>query len=1097
MPRHEEQKWNLLGSGQDSYAGQNAQNPATSRMIQSWIVQDDGQLHRELPEPFYTFTATVGAPQTLPGPVVGLYEFDQNNGQGAVERFYFAAARVNSTVGTQNCLFYQNATSATSSNWVQVAAIATLANAPMCVVQENNFFLSDGVSNWLFDGTIWVPCGIQIPLNPPAINIAIKGNPQVLISNQPIVIADATLASGGVGVYLYSDDQAGDFAAGQNVMSFPTLTTNAVASTVNHVDPSLLFNPPQFGSGFDPAVIPMEWGRILSTSGGNPFAYIALPYPSASVNTSYEMVVLTALVIPVEGTYNVQFNHDDGAFFGFAPGQTTGAIPTCPTTPGPPNYSFQGSPPITAVGGFPILGGINGPNPTTGNGLSEEVYAITFPSADTYLLEIDYREWNSAPQQTLEFGIAIASAPAGTTVSANPFIANVNSFSGLTSALGRYYWYDNADQTTGVATESSTSPIGLISGPTIAASIDVFQQPGTFNAATTTTVITGHNSKDSPGPISPDLDGTMVGKLVYLNGTLAGTIANVGHGSTLNLTSVGPPVQTILANGSVVFEATYVFSFVGQTTPGAPAAGTSAAISPGANNGLTGTIWNISGFANSGNNISNAVALSSTDTTVNFNNASSVPEQHAATATSPGATLNLTAVSLVTVNTARAVICDPRCTHWNIYASESDGSQIGQYLTSVPVTTTSFRDTSPFIDNPANGFLPIFRPLRNDPPVASKLLTVHKVRQFRREESSPNFFAFTANEEVTAGNNGDPAQCLPGANADTVSDMVNVVSFPDQSARLRALISHMDALYMFSEKQCFPLYGQSVDDFAISQMVTFDLGAAGRFAGVSTPNGLVFGSYDKRAFLYPTSLYSTYLAQGGAAQSALTEIGKPLRNVLKQIPSTRLDEWVSVHYHYGIRDWWVISFPTSATVDAPQTWVWDFMTKGWFQLQRGFSSLQVFEVSEGALVLIGGGVDGNTYVIDDQTGTYTPTGNFPVSTWRPALINFGNEEIAHVFRRLELEFDSEALAKSTSITVWFDPINVDSPGQGRPLYLKPAMGAGRYSAMITDQGGSVCQRMLLQVQAASSTAGSVIRGIKMYADDAPGFLTGANRQGGV
>ena len=179
-------------------------------------------------------------------------------------------------------------------------------------------------------------------------------------------------------------------------------------------------------------------------------------------------------------------------------------------------------------------------------------------------------------------------------------------------------------------------------------------------------------------------------------------------------------------------------------------------------------------------------------------------------------------------------------------------------------------------------------------------------------------------------------------------------------------------------------------------MVTFNLGLAGRFSGESTPNGLVFISYDKRGFLYPTSLYSTYLAQGGAAQSALSEIGKPMRNVFAQINSSRLDEVVTVHYHYGIRDWWVVSFPTSASQDLPQTWVYDFLGKVWFQLQRGFSSLNVFEVSEGDLVLIGGGVDGNSYVIDDQTGTYSTDTALPVATWQPALVNFGDDEHAHV-----------------------------------------------------------------------------------------------------
>ena len=158
----------------------------------------------------------------------------------------------------------------------------------------------------------------------------------------------------------------------------------------------------------------------------------------------------------------------------------------------------------------------------------------------------------------------------------------------------------------------------------------------------------------------------------------------------------------------------------------------------------------------------------------------------------------------------------------------------------------------------------------------------------------------------------------------------------------------------------------------------------------------------------------------------------------------------------------------------------------------------MLEVSEGALCLVGGDALGNTWVIDDQTGTYTSTGNLPVATWRPALINFGNEEIGHIFRRLELEFSSEALAQDITITAWFDPLNVDSPGQGKTMHLRPALGAGRYSAGFAEPGsGALCKRMLLQVQTRSSLNAGVIRGIVIYADPAPGFVTGANRAGGV
>ena|SRR5579872_996588 len=235
-----QQKWNLLGAGQDSYSGQNAQNPQTSRRIQSWIPQDDGQLHREWAEPLY-------ASNTVSGPICGIYEFDQNDGQGAVVRFYFCAARTNTTVGTKNCNFYQFVSGA----WSQVTAVGTLADAPMCVTQENNFFLSDGVSNWLFDGTIWVANGINIPLNTPAIDSASSGNAQVYISNQA---SSNPTVNAGVSVYLFP---ASSYNGAVQLVN-PTLASSAAASAFNTTNPSLLFNPPQYNGTADPAITPME-----------------------------------------------------------------------------------------------------------------------------------------------------------------------------------------------------------------------------------------------------------------------------------------------------------------------------------------------------------------------------------------------------------------------------------------------------------------------------------------------------------------------------------------------------------------------------------------------------------------------------------------------------------------------------------------------------------------------------------------------------------------------------------------------------------------------------------------------------------------------
>ena len=1048
MSRTVEQKWNLLGAGQDSYAGQNAQDPRTSRKIQSWIPQDDGQLHRELPEPLYAASA-------VSGPIAGLYEFDQNDGHGHVNRFYFCAARINSTVGTKNCNLY----SMVAGSWAAISTVGALADAPMCVTQENNFFVADGVSNWLFNGSIWVPSGINFPLNPPASNFS-SGTAQVFLdpSGVQLNFYTGTPFNGAVSL------QYG-MTAGTNGYVACTSTASSLTTA------SLLFNPT---ISQDTQRTPLfNWATLNQTT-GVVNGYIQ---PLVGQQYNFQMAAMCKLVIPVAGAYTIVFNHSDGAFFSFGNGVTTGQSPTRFSGNGTTNV-FQTA---SAVMGYPnIICGNN--NSAIGAPGWQETVVVNFPKADTYGLEIDYCSWKGAGDQSLIFTMSQSNpAGTGTTPSSNPYINSASNPGKLNAIMGRQYWFTNADQTNGVATESSSSPSNPLTGPVTGAAVSVYQQPGTFSSNTGSTTVTGWNSTDNPGPVSPDLNGTMVGQLMYLNGALLGTIANVGNNNVLALTAASGPVTTVLASGAVVLLTTYTGTITG-----------------GLNNGLAGTIQTIAGFANSGNNLVGSVVYSSTRTTLVIQNATSVAEVHAATATSPANTLNLVSNALATNSTARAVICDQRCTHWNIYASESDGSKIGQYLTSVPVTSTVFNDTSPFLDDPTNGFLPIFRPVRNDVPLASKILTVHKTRQFRRQETSPNFFAFNANEEVTAGNNGDPAQCLPGSNVNTVSDMVNVVSYPDQSARIRGLVPHLDSLYMFSEKQCYPLYGQSVDDFAISQSVAFALGLAGRFAAESTTNGLVFVTYDKRAFLYPTSLYSSYLAQGGASASALVEIGKPIRNILNQIPASRLDEVVSKWYHFNVRDWWVLSFPTSATSDVPQTWVYDFMGKGWFQLQRGFSALSVMEVTEGALVLVGGGVDGNSYVVDDQTGTYSPSGNLPASTWQPALINFGNEETAHVFRRLELEFDSATLAQQVQITVWLDPINVDAPGVGRAMHLRPAFGANRYAAFLTDQGGAVCQRMLLQVLVpATSTVSGVVRGIKLVADTVTGFITGANKVGGV
>lgn len=967
-PNAKQGTFNLI-TGQDTYAGQNAQSSRTSRRLKSFIAQDDGQLHRELVEPAYL-------PTTLTGPQVGLYEFDFNNGTGGIVRFYFCAARTDFTVGTKTCNFYQNVAGA----WTIVSAVGVLADAPMCKSFENLFHLADGVSNYIFDGTTWNTTGFKLlpflPSNTATTTFPVGVNgPAVVVAQTPN--PPVTIVGGVTGVLRnFYAPRGGD--QGSFGWTFPLLSPAA-----SDTGSSVLFNPAVMGQGIDPD-FPMH-SADMDTS-GNITGYTLIPYVSG--NPPFNMVVIFTVNIPVAGTYNVGFNHDDGGFFGISDGINKGFSPSAT---GPFNDPWGHS--QTAVNGYGGTGGGILAGGTNLSGDRFETFAVNFPQADEYTIEIDYSSWQT--RQQMVFNMALTPSQPAFLIPA-PTVA----VEGFNAVIGRTYWYTVADETSGRGTESDTSPISVSTGPVTQAKVSVYPVGGHFTCATTSpTVTVATDSTIGPPPSDGSLVGLtpnstaspltyLIGKSLYINGTLIGVISG--------------------------YTVTGTFNYL--------------------------------------------------------------------------ATLTMTGNAAANITSGYAVICDARTTHWHLYGSESEGSKIGQFLASIPITqdlqTTPFVDDSPFIDDVTSQFLPIYRPLRNDPPPPSRLLEVHKTRVWRTRFSTPNFFNYSANEEVTSGNNGDAPECIPGADVNTNSDLVNEVSFPDVSQGIRAAISHQDALYLFSERQCFPLYGQSYDDFALSQVTAFSMGIAGRFAGKSTPHGLAFVSYDRKIFIYPVQSTVWSVTPQANATEALNEIGKPLRNELKNIDPTRLDEVVVEHYFFGIRDWLVVAYPQLDGAYA--TWVYDFPTKGWFQLQRGFSSLAVFEIGLGQRVLLGGAPDGNTYVVDDQNNIYSFVGTCPTSTFRPALINFGDEESLHIFKWLELEFSNSALEKDISVQFWLDPNDVDNPGPGQFIHLSSIKGANRYMAAPAGKG-AVCQRMLLDITAKASTNAGVIRGLKLVSESTSGL----------
>lgn len=438
---------------------------------------------------------------------------------------------------------------------------------------------------------------------------------------------------------------------------------------------------------------------------------------------------------------------------------------------------------------------------------------------------------------------------------------------------------------------------------------------------------------------------------------------------------------------------------------------------------------------------------------------------------------------------ASYIVVPPRTTAIHLYCSETDGSKLGKFLLSSGLNTMGITDNSPFINQANSAILDIDRPFRNDPPPGSRMMELHKYRIFRVRNTQPNFFLYTANEEVAAGDNGSPQESTPGASATTQSDIVNELSYPRQSLRIRALCSHGDALYVATEKETIPLYGQSFDDFGLSQVISISKGAAGRWAMKSTSHGLVMLTYDRKLLLMPNSPYANYTATTENVTEQLQEIGFKLRKELKTIKASDLDNVRLIEYSFMDRNWLVLTFQDNNS--AYHTWIYDFDTKGWFELQRGYVSLGLFEVSAGNIILVGGGSDGFVYVIDDQTGTFSPNNTCPTATFNTALIDFGKPGSLRMPEYVEMEVSNASMADSITLNFYLDPPDVDNLDTNTSRTVDWSLVDGEtniFRAWFNKPGsggngaqGTLCKRMLLNFAVASDTNTGSIRGLTLTA----------------
>jgi hypothetical protein len=1077
--REKSTRYNLV-TGVDTYASQTAQNPATSRRLQSLIPALSGDLTRELPDP--TYLASVGAK------VGFLFDYNRGNGDGTNTHYFLAATATQlllniAGVWTAQSLPLKPDPPATTS-------LTPLTGFPQAVVVNNLLHISDGTTSWIFDGTSWLLEGFPIPLVGPTFAVtnntftgsglsdAVFNGPYTgLTSSTYTVIIDAT---GAPDTFKWQKG-SGAFTTGISITGAAQTLAEGVqikfAATTGHT----------LADKWVVVVIP---GFNIATN-----RYYWFTWADETVGRKHE-----STSSPGFGGGIAQQGPGTGPGTAGSPG-TAGVAGTGIGWTNPNNIKASDAAYATAVlappGQTSKTNGCSNPSQNSNNGGSavwsnianvealDSVYttaSATLPpssAADTVILELLGFGFNIPLNATINgIIVSIARKPGGN-LSQSEVDDSIIQLVKNGSPSG-------TNKSTGAKWTNATVLFGSASDLWGLAFTPADINSGNFGVEVAATLLNDNSTHNefcsanidyisiqvyyTPlGGVSQELQASNFGFNIPGSATIAGILVEIQRAKTAGAGTIQDNDVTILQGGLPMG----TNKATNSVWPGAE-----AYASYGGSSDLWGVTWQPADINGGGF----GVQLSALETT---GSSSTAGVDFIRITVWYSTTSGTGVVSIGTIVITRPANPPVRATHWHIYASESENSQIGFFLASIPIATLTYTDSSPFIGSAGSLFVAIERPVRNDPPVASKIQEVHKYRIFRRRETNPALFNFTANEEVSGNVNGSPQESTPGTDPNTQSDIVNENPYPNQSLAIRAICSHGDAIYFGTEKDITPMYGQSINDFTLSQITAFKVGVAGRYAAVSTPHGLAFVTYDKKVYLYPSQWAAGFYGTMDSTQT-LVEIGRPMRNIFNTILSSDLDNVRLQFYNYNKRNWLVLAFQDNT--NNYQTWVYDFETQGWFQLQRGVSSLATFEVGAGNIVLVGGDSTGQVYVLDDLTSTFSSTANSPAGSFRPALIDWNSPDHYHIFRYVEFEVDNVLLGTaSMTVKYWLDPVDVDNPGNPTGvLNLAQVKGSNFFRGF--PQPGTVCFRLLLEFSLTSDQNVGRLRGINIVADEAASLI---------
>ena len=306
-----------------------------------------------------------------------------------------------------------------------------------------------------------------------------------------------------------------------------------------------------------------------------------------------------------------------------------------------------------------------------------------------------------------------------------------------------------------------------------------------------------------------------------------------------------------------------------------------------------------------------------------------------------------------------ALSAPARATHWDVYLSELNGSNIyRRHSASIAIGTTTVDISAlPAATSPK-------APIRNDPPPPSSVGCVAKNRHFLRDDANPNRFYFSALGEVEGLLNGSGAESFPGYGTNSVSDLSNSDTVPDRE--IRCIVEHENEIILFTESRAYALVGElnlldSRSPRSLVKLQKFNEGCLGPDAAVSTPYGLVWMSPNRKIWLW--------------TGTEILDIGLPVQQHSDALATTKtgtLDAMYGAHMRWWSgkgRQWLVL---THITTSASQTIhygagayrIFDFgvSTKGspgiWFNMNPSGTRPQctgVYQDDEGNTFLLGGG----------------------------------------------------------------------------------------------------------------------------------------------